>query len=185
MRKTLIILGCIVLFVIALPFLLGFCAFRVDSFYHLQGEPKIVAPPITVSFRPIICHDAGQKYSIPGALAPNERANGFQIEWTLGDYNDFKKVLLVKDIKAELIAGGTTKALDVPFSYWPGEYNASKNKCYAFMSIGGYTTELPLGVYRVRLSYIANDIQHADEVTLDYRVERRFGFHTFFKSKWF
>jgi len=185
MRNALIILAGIVILVIALPFALGICAFRHDLFYHLRDDPKIISPPITVSFAPIICRDGGQRYSIPGALPPNERANGFQITWALGDYKDSNKTLTVKDIKAELITNGTTKALDVPFDYWPGDYNTSKNMYFAFMSTGGYSTELPLGIYRVRLSYTANNTPHAEEITLDYCVNRKFGFHTLFYSKWF
>jgi len=167
MRKALIIVACIALPLVILPFAVGFCSFRIDSFYHLEGDPKIVDQPITVSFRPIYCHDTGQKYSIPGALAPNEKANGFQVEWKLGGYNDYKRMLMVKDIKAELLSNGKTSPLDVPFSYWPGEFNASKNEFYAFLSTGGYPSDLPLGIYHVRLSYTANNLPHSADVTLN------------------
>ena len=186
MPRSLIIIAAIaaiLLAVVALPFVVGLFSFRLDSFYHLKGNPSVTNGPLAVSFDAIECHATGQKYSIPGALAPNEKANGFQVTWELK--GDYKRKLTVEDIKAELLDGGTSKPLDVPFNYWDGEFNAAKNVHYAFISTGGYPDELPLGIYRVQLSYTANGVPYHDEVTLNYEVERKFGFHAPFYSKYF
>lgn len=183
MPRALIILAVIILGAIAFPFITGLFAFRTDSFYHLKGEPKIANGSLVVSFDAIKCPDNGQKYSIPGALAPNGKANGFLVTWELK--GDYKRKIAVENIKAELLDDGKVKPLDVPFNYWAGEFNASKNIHYAFISTGGYHSELPLGVYHVRLSYIANGTPYTDEATLDYTVNKRFGFHAPFTSRYY
>ena len=134
MRRVALIIAFVLLLI--LPFALGLCAFRVDSFYDLKGgQTEITNGPVVVSFRAIRCLDGGQKSSIPGALSP--------------------------------------------------EFDAAKNVHYAFVSTGDYPVELPLGVYHVRISYTANGTPYHDEVTSDYVVERKFGFHAPFYSKYF
>lgn len=174
----------IALVMLILPFAVGICALRVDSFYDLKGsEVEAAHGPLVISFRAIRCLDGGQKASLPGALGPNETANGFQIGWDLK--GNPTSVIDVKDIKAVLVKGTEIQALDVPFSYWAGEFSASKNCYYAFVSTGGYPSELPLGVYHIRLSYTVNGIAYHDEVTLEYAVARKLGFHAPFYSVYF
>lgn len=183
MRRAVIIVAVVASVLLLLPFALGLCAVRFDSFYQLRGGTEVSHGPLVVSFSAIRCLDGGQKASLPGALSPNDKANGFQVEWKLeGSSAD---VLVVKNIKAELVNGNEVKPLDVPFSYWYGESTVSKNVNYAFVSMGGYPAELPLGNYHVRLSYTANGTSYQDDVNLDYVVERKLGFHAPFYSKYF
>lgn len=187
MQRANVILAVVLLALIAFLFIGAFAgglfAFRTDSFYHLKGESQIIDGSLVVSFGAIRCPDNGQKYWIPGALPPNEKANGFQVAWELK--GDSKRKITVEDIRAELLDGSVVKPLDVPFNYWDGEFNAAKNFHYAFISTGGYHAELPLGVYHIRLSYILNGIPYSKDVTLDYVVERKFGFHGPFTSTYY
>lgn len=183
MQRVVILVAVIILALLALPFVLGVCAFRLDSVYYLQGQTEVNHGPLVVSFNAIKCYSGGQKSSIPGALSPNDRANGFQVGW---EYKgDSANVLTVKNIKAELVNQNESKPLDVPFTYWYGESTVSKNVYFAFISTGGYTKDLQLGTYQVRLSYTANGASYVDNVTLDYVVTRKLGFHSFFYSKYF
>jgi len=183
MRNFLIVVAIIVAALLIFPFALGLCAFRIDRFDKLEGQTEIEHPPITVSFSAIRCFGP-RGSSFPGFLAPNDIANGFQVRWELGNYST-KQKLTISDIKAELIDSVPPKVLDVPFSQWERDYNTSNNICYAFVSMGGYPSELPLGAYHIRLSYQANDKKYTDDFKFSFTENRKFGFHTFFYSNYF
>jgi hypothetical protein len=183
MRNALTAIAIIGIVILILPFALGLCAFRFDRFNQLEGQTEVEHPSISVSFSAIRC--LAPRSSFPGALAPNDIANGFQVRWEFGNFNDSKTKLTISDVKADLIAGDSFKPLDVLFVQWEGEYNVSKNINYAFISTGGYASDLPLGDYHIRLSYIANGVTYTDSFSFRFTEKRKFGFHTFFYSHYY
>ena len=140
-----------------------------------------------VTFRAIRCPPSSQGYFVPGALGPNDRPNGFQIQWRLKD----QKLLSPQTIQVANIGGsitnpdGVSQPLDVPFAYWYGEHTVHKDIFYAFASRGGYSDEPPLGTYHVTLTYTLNE--HPTSLTANFSLTRtrKAGVHGPFYSHYF
>ena len=188
--KALKVIG-ITIFVLLLGLFL--CVFRIDTFWQLRNPPsnshEVYADggDHVVAFRAIRCPASSQQGFVPGVLGPNDRPNGFQIEWRLKD----QKLLHPPNIHVTNIGGsitgpdGVSQRLDVPFARWYGEHTAHKDIFYAFASRSGYSDEPPLGSYRVVLTYTLNE--RPTTLTTDFSLvqTRKAGIHGPFYSHYF
>jgi hypothetical protein len=168
-------------------------AFRIETFWHLSNPPSnshevyVDGGDHMVGFRAIRCPTNDQSYFVPGALGPDVRPNGFQIEWRLKDQELMnKETIHVTNVSGQITGpDGVSQPLDVPFTRWYGEGTTHKDIFYAFASRGGYSDEPPVGTYRVALSYTLNGQPTSLAADFSLKSTRKAGIHFLYSSHYF
>jgi hypothetical protein len=169
------------------------CVFRIDTFWHLRTsasashEIHADARDHVVTFRAIRCPPSNQRYFLPGTLGPNDRPNGLQIQWRLkGQELPNPQTIHVANIAGRITGPDRVSGpLNVPFAHWYGEHTVHKDMFCAFASRGGYSDELPLGRYRIELTYTINDRPASVTTEFSLTQTRKAGIHGPFSSRYF